>query len=97
MTTLDLFTESNVRTHCAFTKVVSMTGKVFSDHTGRFPQISSRGNKYIMIFYDYDSKPILAEPLKSRSKSELVRAFTKLHQYLADRNCTSSTTNVPKA
>jgi hypothetical protein len=85
MTTSDLFTEPNVRTHCAFTKVVSMTGKVFSDQTGRFPQTSSRGNKYIMIFYDYDSNAILAEPLKSRSESELVRAFTKLHQYLADR------------
>ncbi len=85
MTTSDLFTESNVRIHCAFTKVVSMTGKVFSDQTGRFPQTSSHGNKYIMIFYDYDSDAILAEPLKSRSESELVRAFTKLHQYLADR------------
>jgi hypothetical protein len=62
-----------------------MTGKVFSDQTSRFPQTSSRGNKYIMIFYDYDSNAILAEPLKSRSESELLRAFTKLHQYLADR------------
>jgi hypothetical protein len=85
MTTSDLFTKSNVRTHCAFTKVVSMTGRAFSDQTGRFPQTSSRGNKYIMIFYNYDSNAILAEPLKSRSKSKLVRAFTKLHQYLADR------------
>jgi hypothetical protein len=83
--TSDLSIESNVRTHCAFTKVVSVTGKVFSDQTGRFPQTSSRGNKCIMIFYDYDSNAILAEPLKSRSKSELIRAFTKLHQFLADR------------
>jgi hypothetical protein len=85
MTTSDLFTKSSVQTHCAYTKVVSMTGKVFSDQTGRFPQISSRGNNYIMIFYDYDSNAILAEPLKSRSESELVRAFTKLHQHLANR------------
>jgi hypothetical protein len=62
-----------------------MTGNVFSDQTGRFPQTSSRGNKFIMIFYDYDSNAILDEPLKSRSESELVRAFNKLHQYLAGR------------
>ena len=85
MTTSDLAHESNVRTHCAFSKIVSLTGKVFSDQTGRFPQTSSRGNKYVMIFYDYDSSAILAEPLKSRSEAELLRAFTKLHQHLSSR------------
>jgi hypothetical protein len=77
--------DSTVRSNCTFSKVVSVTGKVYSDQTGRFPQTSSRGNKYIMVFYDYDSSAILAEPLKSRSESELLRAFTKLHQTLADR------------
>jgi hypothetical protein len=85
MTTSELSIESNVRTHCAFTKIVTFTGKVFSDQTGRFPQTSSRGNKSIMIFYDYDSNAILAEPLKSHSGAELLRAFTKLHEYLAER------------
>jgi hypothetical protein len=85
MTTLEPHGESNIRTHCAFAKTVSLTGKVFSDQTARFPQTSSRGNKYIMIFYDYDSSAILAEPLKSRSAAKLLRAFTKLHQYLTGR------------
>jgi hypothetical protein len=82
---MTLEAQSNVRTHCVFAKTVSLTGKVFSDQTGRFPQTSSRGNKYIMIFYYYDSSAILAEPLKSRSETELLRAFSKLHQYLTDR------------
>jgi hypothetical protein len=38
-----------------------------------------------MIFYDHDSSAILAKPLKSRSASELLRAFSKLHQHLTDR------------
>jgi hypothetical protein len=38
-----------------------------------------------MIFYDHDSSAILAEPLKARSASELLRAFSKLHQHLTDR------------
>jgi hypothetical protein len=83
-TSAHILDASNVRTHCAFTKIVSLTGKVFSDQTGRFPQTSSRGNKSIMIFYDYDSNAILAEPLKAHSGAELLRAFTKLHQTLAE-------------
>jgi hypothetical protein len=39
----------------------------------------------MMIFYDHDSCTILAEPIKSRSASELLLAFTKLHQYLTSR------------
>jgi hypothetical protein len=30
-------------------------GQIYMDQTGRFPVVSSRGNKYIMILYDYDS------------------------------------------
>jgi hypothetical protein len=38
-----------------------------------------------MVFYDFDSSAILAEPIKSRSEAELVRAFTALHTHLTDR------------
>ena len=84
MTTPPLSTE-RVRTHWVYQKAIEITGQIFSDQTGRFPVTSSRGNKYIMIVYDYDSNSILAEPLKSRSEHELVRAYTKLHTYLTDR------------
>ena len=77
--------EPTTRSHFAFFKIVLISGTVYSDQTGRFPHTSSRGTKYIMIFYDYDSNAILAEPLKSRSGSELLRAFSKLHQHLTDR------------
>jgi hypothetical protein len=80
-TTTDLL----ARTHCAFVKTVPISGTVYSDQTARFPTTSSRGTKYVMIFYDHDSSAILAEPLNSRSASELLRAFSKLHQHLTDR------------
>jgi hypothetical protein len=35
-------------------------GQIYTDQTGRFPVVSSKGNKYIMILYDYDSNAILA-------------------------------------
>ena len=85
MTASDLPAEANVRTHCVFAKTVSLSGKVFSDQTGRFPHTSSRGNKYVMVFFDYDSSAILAEPLKSRGAAELLRAFSTLHELLSDR------------
>ena len=38
-----------------------------------------------MVLYDYDSNAILTEPLKNNTTSELVRAQTRLTQYLLDR------------
>ena len=55
---------------------------------GRFPLTSKRGNKYIMILYDYDSNFIFAEPIKSRETDELVRAYNKCHQVLIKRGFT---------
>ena len=60
-------------------------GKTFSDQTGRFPVTSSKGNKYIMIMYSYDANAILGEPMKSRTEDEILRAFSQLNSYLADR------------
>jgi hypothetical protein len=78
-------TEPTVRTHLVYAKVVTITGQIYSDQTGRFPVTSSKGNKYIMVVYDHDSAAILAEPIKNRTEGELLRAYSKLHQYLTDR------------
>jgi hypothetical protein len=50
-------------------------GQIYTDQTGRFTVVSSKGNKYIMILYDYDSNAILAEPIKDRTSPELLNAF----------------------
>jgi hypothetical protein len=36
-------------------------GQIYTDQTGRFPVVSSKGNKYIMILYDYDSNAIFGK------------------------------------
>ena len=41
-----------------------VSGQVFTDQTGRFPRVYSRGNMPVMVLYDYDSNVILTEPLK---------------------------------
>jgi hypothetical protein len=85
MTTLPSSPEPNVRTHFVYPKVVEITGQIYSDQTGRFPVLSSRGNKYVMVIYDYDSSAILAAPIKNRSERELLRAYSLMHQHLTDR------------
>ena len=64
---------------------MEMHGKFFSDQTGRFPKMPSEGVKYIMVVYDQDANAILAEALTSRLDHELLRAMTKIHEYLKQR------------
>jgi hypothetical protein len=60
-------------------------GQIYTDQTGRCPVVSSRGNKYIMILYDYDSNAILAQPIKDRTAPELLKAFQVMEQELVSR------------
>ena len=53
-----------------------LDGLICTDLPGRFPFISSRGNNYIFIMYDFDSNAILAEPIKSRKTKHLIECFT---------------------
>ena len=77
--------QPNKRTHHIYASVIDLTTQISTDLTGRFPVTSSRGNKYVMVLYCYDSNAILTEPMKSRAESEHLRAFNKLHQFLVDR------------
>jgi hypothetical protein len=60
-------------------------GQIYTDQTGLFPVVSSKGNKYIMIFYDYDSNAIMVQPIKERTAAELLRAFQVIEQELVAR------------
>jgi len=62
-----------------------MTGKIYTDQTGCFPVTSTRGNKYILVVYDYDSKTILAEPLETRTGPDLLAAYIKIQSLLEQR------------
>ena len=81
-------TQENVKenTHeCYFTIVpITTTVKTFLDQTGRFPVTSRKGNKYVIIFCAYDANTILGEAIKLRTEAEILRAFTKMHDYLAE-------------
>ena len=44
------------------------TGKMYNYPTGRFRVPSTKGNKYILCGYDYDSNHVFAEPMKKTEK-----------------------------
>eukprot|EP00957_Ditylum_brightwellii_P025985 1964489-Ditylum_brightwellii.AAC.1 len=50
-------------------------GVIYSDIMGTFPYPSSKGHQCIMVLYDWDSNAILGEPMKNRTKEEIVRAI----------------------
>ena len=68
----------------AYQKTVDLSGKIYTDQTGRFPVTSSMGNKYILVAYHFDSNTIHAEPLKTRSGLDLTTAYQKLHSMLTN-------------
>jgi hypothetical protein len=60
-------------------------GQIYTDQTGRFTVVSSKGYKCIMVLYDYDSNAILAQPIKDRTAPELLKAFQVMEQKLVAR------------
>lgn len=59
--------------------VDTVTHKIYTDLTGKFPIIARSGTKYILILYDYNSNSILARPLKSRNESEYITVYKNLY------------------
>ena len=75
-------TENPSQENLVCMRPVEVSGQIFSDQTGRFPRVPSRGNRSVMVLYDYNSNSILIEILKNNRTQELVRAQTRLVQYM---------------
>jgi hypothetical protein len=76
--------DQGIKTHYVYAATID-AGQIYTDQTGRFPVVSRKGNKYIMILYDYDSNAIMAQPIKDRTAPELLRAFQVMEQKLVAR------------
>jgi hypothetical protein len=71
--------DQGIKTHYVYAATID-AGQIYTDQTGRVPVASSKGNKYIMILYDYDSNDIMAQPIKDRTAPELLRSFQVMEQ-----------------
>jgi hypothetical protein len=81
---LDIDQDHGVKTQYIYAATID-TGQIYTDQTGRFPIVSSKGNKYIMVLYYYDSDAILAKPIKDRTSPKLLKAFQCMEQELVAR------------
>jgi hypothetical protein len=79
--------DHGIKTQFVYAATIN-AGQIYTDQRGRFPVVSSKGNRYIMILYDYDSNAILAQPIKDRMAPELLRAFQVMEQELVARGLT---------
>jgi hypothetical protein len=76
--------DQGIKTQYVYAATID-AGQIYTDQTGRFPVVSSKENKYIMILYDYDSNVILAQPIKDITAPEILRAFQIMEQELVPR------------
>ena len=51
---------------------------MYKDPTGWFLVPSTKGNKYIICGYDYDSNHVFAETMKNRKKASQIKAVTTI-------------------
>eukprot|EP00804_Cyclotella_cryptica_P005838 CCRYP_000122-RA/>CCRYP_000122-RA protein AED:0.34 eAED:0.38 QI:0/0/0/1/0/0/3/0/508 len=51
---------------------------MYPDQTGRFPVVSSRGNKYLMVACELDGNYIDAEPIRDRTAKQLTQAYQNI-------------------
>jgi hypothetical protein len=76
--------DNGVKTHCAYAATID-AGQIYTDQTGRFTMVSSKGNKYIMVLCEYDGNTIMTEPITNRTTVELLRGFQVMEQTLIAR------------
>ena len=69
-----------VQANMVFIKILPIRGKISFDHIGRFPVTTRSGRKYIIVLAYYNTDDILAEPLISRSETELLCVVKKLYE-----------------
>ena len=63
----------NHQVACTVIATKDLNGTICTNLPGRFPFTSDLLNNYIFVMYDFDSNNIIAKPIKSRNKDELVR------------------------
>jgi hypothetical protein len=72
-------TDLGTKTHLVDAVVVDQ-GQLYTDLTGKFLVISSKGNSYVMVCCIYECNYVKVIPMKSRSASEWVKACDSIHQ-----------------
>ena len=65
--------------------IIELTGKINSDLTEKFPFKYFRGDRYIMVVYEYDINSILAESMKNCEVKYFSNSYKKLYNILSTK------------
>eukprot|EP00957_Ditylum_brightwellii_P171328 13042190-Ditylum_brightwellii.AAC.1 len=57
----------NQKTHFVFVTLSDLGGTIYTGQTGRFLRVSSKGYRYVMVAYIYDSNYTEAVSIKNRT------------------------------
>ncbi len=66
------------KVHEAFFCIEDLSNLIHTNQTGAFPFTSQYGNRNIMVAIHLDANYIFVEPMCSRSKEEMIRAYKKI-------------------
>jgi hypothetical protein len=55
----------HVKKHDILILVYNAKATMYSDQSGKFPAVSSKGNKYVMVLHNTNSNLLWAEPIKN--------------------------------
>ena len=75
----------NKKTHLVFMTAKLADDFIASGQTGAYPRTSTRGCKYICVFYIFDANCIKGIQVNSRHSSELSRAYQTIYKWCARR------------
>ena len=86
-------TKSNKPTNDIIATIVDLkkAHTAYFDLMGAFPYISSRGNQYILLLYDYDNNAITVKAMKTCQGAEITRTWMDLHQIFSTRGIAPDT------
>ena len=60
-------------------------GKLYTDSTGEFPEMSLDGKQYFFVAYDYDTNYIFAPPIANVQYKTIIEAFDKIFAKLTEK------------
>jgi hypothetical protein len=67
-----------IKTLEAFFRIEGLSESIQTNQMGAFPFTAQQGNRYYMVAIHLNTNYIFVEPMQSRSKEEMIRAYKKI-------------------
>ncbi|KAL7525440.1 hypothetical protein ACHAWF_004304, partial [Thalassiosira exigua] len=70
--------EPKAKEHDIFIQIVDLQETIYTDQTGKFPYLSSKGNRYVMVAVHIDANYITMEPMKNRTEGQMIETYNRI-------------------